>query len=232
MRPLFVEFPGDPATWDQDDQFMFGGDLLVAPVLRPAERERSVYLPKGTWYDFWTGAAHEGGRRVTVPVTLSSIPIFVRPGAFIYQQPVVQHTGEMKGQPLRVSVHPAVSSASTLYEDDGETLQYRTGAFAKRRFAQTRVAGGAGQDQTATIEIGAAEGSYRPAPRPLVLDVGWSGAVRRVSTRGASGAPVALERVEPPALEARDAGWALAANGRVLVRIPDRFDGVVVTIER
>ena len=62
--------------------------------------------PKGQWFDYWTGQRHEGGTRIRMPVTLASIPIFVRAGAVLFSQPVVQHTGEMPGQPLRIRVFP------------------------------------------------------------------------------------------------------------------------------
>jgi alpha-glucosidase len=232
MRPLFLEYPADAATWDQDDQFMFGSDLLVAPVVRPLERTRQLYLPKGTWFDFWSGKPYEGGASIRVPVTLTSIPIFVRAGGFVFQQPVVQHTGEMKGQPLRVAIYPAAESSSILYEDDGHTLQHRNGAFAKRRFVQKRTSDAGGQDQRAIVEIAAAEGTYRPAPRPLVLQVRWTGVPRAVTMTAASAAPVQVERVEPSAFDVRESGWTVTDDGVVTIKFPDRFDGVSVTIER
>ncbi len=231
LRPAFLEFPSDPGTWDQDDQFMFGADLLIAPVLRPAERVRGIYLPKGTdWYDFWTGRRVAGGGRTEVPVTLATIPIFARAGAFIFQQPVVQHTGEMAGQPLHVTVFPASRSEATLYEDDGATLQYRAGAFLKRRFTQTRTADPQGRDVTATIEVAAPEGSYRPASRSLLLAVRWSGEPRAVSVRGASGP--ALARRQADELEKQLSGWTYSDEGVVRIKLPDSFSAVAIVIER
>jgi alpha-glucosidase len=61
MRPLVLEFPDDPRTWGLDDEFMFGSDLLIAPVLHESERQRELYLPKGDWYDFSSGRRYEGG---------------------------------------------------------------------------------------------------------------------------------------------------------------------------
>ena len=226
FRPLFVEFPGDSRTWDQDDQFMFGSDLIVAPVLRPGDRERGVFLPKGNWYDFFTGRAYTGDRYINVPVTLGTLPVFVRAGAFIFQQPVVQHTGEMAGQPLHVTVFPAPSSSSTLYEDDGATLKYRSGGFAKRTFTQTRSANEQGRDQNATIQIASAEGSFRPAARSLVLSIRWTGEARTVSAGG-----TALERVTSADLDKRQAGWTTTDEGFVVVKVADRFDGLTITIQ-
>jgi alpha-D-xyloside xylohydrolase len=82
VRSLFVDFPDDARTWDVDDAFLFGPDVLVAPVLAPGRVERSVYLPAGTrWVHTETGEAYDGGSEPTVPAPLASIPVFVREGA-------------------------------------------------------------------------------------------------------------------------------------------------------
>lgn len=82
MRPLFVDFPKDPHAWRVEDQFLFGPDLLVAPILEPEARGREVYLPAGlTWTDAATGEKHDGGNTVAVPVNLDRIPVFVAEGA-------------------------------------------------------------------------------------------------------------------------------------------------------
>jgi alpha-D-xyloside xylohydrolase len=79
MRPLLLEFSHDETCWDVDDQFMFGPDLLVAPVLEQGADDRSVYLPAGTkWTDAWTGASVPGGAVVTTDAPLERIPIFLR----------------------------------------------------------------------------------------------------------------------------------------------------------
>jgi alpha-D-xyloside xylohydrolase len=82
IRPYLLEFPEDPKSWTVDDAYLFGRDLLVAPVLEAGARSWDVYLPKGaTWRDAWTGEEHEGGRTVTVPAPLDRIPLFLRDGA-------------------------------------------------------------------------------------------------------------------------------------------------------
>ena len=82
IRPYLLEFPEDPKSWTVDDAYLFGRDLLVAPVLEAGARSWDVYLPKGaTWRDAWTGEEHEGGQTVTVPAPLDRIPLFLRDGA-------------------------------------------------------------------------------------------------------------------------------------------------------
>ena len=82
MRPLFVDYPGDPVSWEVEDQFLFGGDILVAPVYTEGARERPVYLPAGSaWLDAWTGAEHAGGQWVTALAPLELVPVYLRPAA-------------------------------------------------------------------------------------------------------------------------------------------------------
>jgi alpha-D-xyloside xylohydrolase len=82
MRPLFVDFPRDPEAWRIEDQFLFGPDLLIAPVLEPDATARDVYLPAGgRWIQAATGESRDGGATVRVPVTPDRIPVFTREGA-------------------------------------------------------------------------------------------------------------------------------------------------------
>jgi len=82
MRPLFFDFPEDEAAYEVEDAYMFGRDLLVAPVLHEGARSREVYLPAGaTWTDVWSGETHAGGRTLIVDAPLERIPLFLRDGA-------------------------------------------------------------------------------------------------------------------------------------------------------
>jgi alpha-D-xyloside xylohydrolase len=82
MRPLFYDFPTDPSAWAVDDAFMFGPDLLVAPVLHPGTTSREVYLPAGaTWTDAWDGRTFAGGQVIGASAPLERIPLFLRDGA-------------------------------------------------------------------------------------------------------------------------------------------------------
>jgi alpha-glucosidase len=214
MRPLFLEYPEDPKARAIDDEFLFGADILVAPVLKEAATEREVYLPKGEWFDYWTARRFDGGAAIQVPVSIESIPLFVRGGAFVFRQPVVQHTGEMTGQLLMVAVYPAGRSDARLYEDDGATMAYRDGGSVRRLFSQGREA------DRCVVEVGAPEGAYRPSARELVLQVAWEGEPRRVL---AGGSPVSRGEGSP--------GW-VAGDGFVSIRMADRWDAFSVVLER
>ena len=82
IRPLFYEFPQDEAAWAEEDSYLFGEKLLVAPVTQMGARERRVYLPKGSkWTCAWTGQVYEGGQTSTAAAPLEHIPLFLRDGA-------------------------------------------------------------------------------------------------------------------------------------------------------
>jgi alpha-glucosidase len=214
MRPLFLEYPSDEAVASMDDEFLFGSDLLVAPILREGEAGRAVYLPKGDWYDYWTGKFFAGGTNIHVPIRMDSFPIFVRGGAFIFRQPIVQNTGKMAGNPLQVLVAPANESEASLYEDDGASLDYRNGNFLKRHFQQAR------DQNTVTVAISAPEGAYRPAKRDLILQLWAAHAPESVSV--GLGQVEKLPHLDPSALGKASRGWAYA-GGMVTVKDNDSF---------
>jgi alpha-D-xyloside xylohydrolase len=76
MRPLFYDFPDDKAVWDIEDEYMFGPDYLVAPILYEGKRERQIYLPNGNWTDFFSGEKYKGGSTITIAAPLDKIPVF------------------------------------------------------------------------------------------------------------------------------------------------------------
>jgi alpha-D-xyloside xylohydrolase len=81
IRGLFHDFPADPRCWDVADQYLFGPDVLVAPVLEPGTTNREVYLPDGaSWTDLASGRVHQGGRTVVVEAPLTVVPVFTRVG--------------------------------------------------------------------------------------------------------------------------------------------------------
>ncbi|HMC23265.1 MAG TPA: TIM-barrel domain-containing protein, partial [Thermoanaerobaculia bacterium] len=218
MRPMMLEYPDDEATYGSADQFMFGSDLLIAPVLREGATERGVYLPRGDWYDYWSGERFVGGRGISIPVTLASIPIFVRGGGFVFEQPVVQHTGEMAGKNLNVILFPSGASERWLYEDAGNGFDYQRGGFVRRRFA-ARADG-----STTVVEIGAPEGTYRPQARSMLLTVRTQADAARVTIGG-----VSLDRT--PDLDKAERGWT-TKDGSLTIKLPDRFERMEIRIER
>ncbi|MEZ5344812.1 MAG: glycoside hydrolase family 31 protein [Pyrinomonadaceae bacterium] len=136
IAPLWYEFPEDKQTYLNNDQYMVGSDVLVAPVVRDGMRTRGVYLPEGAeWIDWWTGEKFESGKIHYISVPLDRLPIFVRVGAVIPTQSVVQHTGEMKNAEITLNVigavQPGMSKISKLYEDGGDGYGYRKSGWSE-----------------------------------------------------------------------------------------------------
>jgi alpha-glucosidase len=120
IRSMAFMFPELNSFYRIDDQFFCGDHLLVAPILREGATERTVTLPEGIWYDYWTGEAHEGGKVIQVSASLDQIPVFARAGAAIPLWPVQQHVGEDPIDELTLRCF-AGSTGSVLFEDDGMT---------------------------------------------------------------------------------------------------------------
>ena len=101
-RPLWLDHPGDPATYELDDEFLFGPDLLVAPVLTPGARARAVYLPVGEWIDFHTRRAHRGESWILAEAPLGRIPLFVRGRAALRLLPSGRQSAEWTDDEVEV----------------------------------------------------------------------------------------------------------------------------------
>lgn len=129
MRALWLHYPDDKTAVARGDEYLWGRELLVAPVTEKGAGERRVYLPRGAWYDFWTEEKMEGGREISRQVDLSTMPLYVRAGALIPMGPLKQYTAEQVAGPLTVQIYPGADGAFTLYEDDGKSFNFRQGAW-------------------------------------------------------------------------------------------------------
>ncbi len=226
MRPLVLHYPDDPRTHALTDQYLWGRDILVAPVVTEGATQRRVYLPEGEWYDFWTGRRMRGGRTITAQAPLERLPLYVRAGAIIPMAPEDrQRTGE-RLEELTLAVFPGAAPFSfTLYEDDGETTGYRRGEYATIGLHSEPAGPGGGL----VIRAEAPHGAYRgmPAERLYRLEV-------RLPTRPAA---VALDgqalqaRRSAQSLERSGSGWWYDRRARVLhVKCPPVAGGMTVAI--
>jgi alpha-glucosidase len=199
MRMLALNYPDDPEALDRSSEFLWGDDLLVAPVTRESARRWPVYLPRGAWYDFWTGERYEGPGAVSVEAPIERLPLFVRGGAIVPLGPVVQHLSSHAPGEITLLTYPEGSTCSSLYEDDGETNAYRGGAFAWTTFSAVQSPGGLAL-RVATAE---GDGDVIPPERTYSFRVLASETPRSVRTAG--GAPVAWRR---------DGSFLIVAAGR------------------
>jgi alpha-glucosidase/alpha-D-xyloside xylohydrolase len=161
VRALWLHCPDDPAAVARADQYLYGRDLLVAPVVAKGQTERRIYLPRGRWYDFWNGRTLEGGREIARPVDLATLPLYVRAGAILPLGPVKQHVGENSPDDVELRVHPGADGHFQLYEDDGATFDHRRGRY---RLTELRW-----DDAKRILTVSAATGETAPAdPLPPV----------------------------------------------------------------
>lgn len=181
MRPLFLEFPdaindGGPLDLTDAGSFMLGPDLLIAQSPYPDEvDDYSVTLPPGGWYNYWTGARVAGAFSAGATANLDNptaklagiklkngidLPIFVRAGAILPQQPLVQSTDIKPVGPLTLQVFPPLQNDGTcaghIYLDNGLTFDFRKGDFLQMRFTCKQTATGI------EVTLAAHEGSYAP----------------------------------------------------------------------
>jgi alpha-D-xyloside xylohydrolase len=163
MRPLVLDFRSDSRAREIGDQYMFGPALMVSPVTAYKARSRSVYLPAGGWYDFWTGAWHPGGETLDAAAPYDSIPLFVKAGSIIPFGPEIQYAQEKPADPITLMVYEGADGSFTLYEDQGLNYDYEKGAFAKIRIRWNQAGG--------ILTIGKREGSFPGVPAERTFDI-------------------------------------------------------------
>lgn len=153
MRAMGIAYPQDAATLSLKDQFMFGKDLLVAPVIKSQATQRTTYLPKGdNWTDIWTGEQFTGGQKVTKDVNLAIMPMYVRQGTIIPWGPDVQYSSKTKWDKLEIRIYPGADGSFSLYEDETDNYNYEQGKFSLIPFSWN--------DETQTLTIGARTGDF------------------------------------------------------------------------
>jgi alpha-glucosidase (family GH31 glycosyl hydrolase) len=183
MRALWLHYPDDAAAAARGDEYLYGRDILVAPVVEKSATTRNLYLPKGYWYDFWTNEKHTGGQEINRSVDLGTLPLYVRAGAVIPTGPIKQYTGEQVDGPLTLTIYPGADGTSFLYQDDGESFNFRNGEFTRLEMHW--------HDAARRLELRLTPGSRMSAAGSLPLEVRVAGSATPRSTTF-SGHPVSI----------------------------------------
>jgi alpha-glucosidase len=170
MEPIFLEYPAAEQLYGEDHEFLFGRDFLVAPVVTEKVDAEDVHLPPGHWYDFWTAEIHSSEDQISLHPTLAETPLYVRAGAIIPMQPIVQSTNEKPDGPLELRVYMGEDCHGTLYQDDGHTLAYQKGNFLRVNFTCEVTP----QDMTVTSTI--EKNAYKPWWTSTQLEIYGAGA--------------------------------------------------------
>jgi alpha-glucosidase len=135
MRPLLLEYPQSPEFFDDDHEFLFGRDLFISPVTTELQDTKVIQLPPGSWFDYWTGEKSTDRELKKLKPALDEVPVYVRAGAIVPRQPLVQNTGETPKGPLELRVYPGPDCKGSLYQDDGHTLNYEKGDFFRVNYS-------------------------------------------------------------------------------------------------
>jgi alpha-glucosidase len=179
MRPVFLEFPGLVGRGDNlggsAEQFMLGPDLLIAPAPElESPYAYSIALPGPGWFDYWTGLRVAAAKLEETP-RLERLPVFVRPGAIVPRQPLVQSTRQTPQGPLELAVYPGGDCQGQIYLDDGVSFAYRRGVFLRQNLRC------AVRADAITLDLDARDGSYAPWWNRIEVVVhGVTSAPRRV----------------------------------------------------
>jgi len=220
MRPLMLEFPGDKVTYRIDTQFMVGEDILVSPVLEAGSKTRWMYLPKGEWYDFWTRRKMEGGKWIDAKAPLDVMPVFIRAGAVVPMQQVVQYTDQAPADPLTFEIFPSSEAKGICYEDDGISFDYQKGNY------RTVGIKAAVEGSEITIARSPAEGEFVPAHRSVVF------AINGVSIKPSSVSVRGKAVFEVKTLEDVKEGWVYDSEiNRLSVKTPDSQEQIDVAVK-
>ncbi|HET6803844.1 MAG TPA: TIM-barrel domain-containing protein [Frateuria sp.] len=210
LRPLYLAYPDTDEAYRHPHEYFFGKSMLVAPVLAP-DGEVTVWLPPGSWIDFFTGKRYAGGRSFSARYAVDQIPVFVREGAIVPEQALATGAGANPGTPLVLNVYGAGQDRFELYEDDGHSLAYEQGAYALTPMAHV-----SGHDGRQQLLIGPTHGRFADQPPARVYELHLHVASRPQSI-SVDGKPMA--------------GWRWdARHATAVVRLPRRDIREAVTV--
>jgi alpha-glucosidase len=134
MRPLVLHYTKDKNVHEINDQFLFGENILVAPVLEQGKKYRALYLPEGQWIDYWTKEVVQGEQIILRNAPLDICPIYIKKGSIIPNYPAQNYVGEKKINELILDVYPG-EGQYVHYKDDGESFNYRHGEYILYEFS-------------------------------------------------------------------------------------------------
>ena len=168
MRALMMDFAADKKTHTISDEYLFGYNILVAPVIQSmyvtskngkdsldftSTKKRAVYLPKGSdWFDFWTGEKIQGGMEIQKEAAIDLIPLYIKAGSILPFGPKVQYSDEKKWDQLEIRIYQGADGKFTLYEDEKNNYNYEKGIYSTINFKWN--------ENKKTLEIQERQGSF------------------------------------------------------------------------
>jgi alpha-glucosidase (family GH31 glycosyl hydrolase) len=167
VRGLYLDYPDAPDAYQFNHEYMYGDEMLVAPVTSPGTvAATKMWFPPGTWVDYFTGAEYHGPGVQTIPEPLDRMPVYVKAGGIVPEQPYMKHVGAQPDAPTILRVYSGADGSYRLYDDAGDGLGYQHGQYAWTPITHTQ--NGNGQQ---VIRIGAAQATYPGQPATRGFDV-------------------------------------------------------------
>jgi alpha-glucosidase/alpha-D-xyloside xylohydrolase len=163
MRALWIHYPDDPHAVARSDEYLWGREILVAPVVEKGASKRKLYLPRGLWYDYWSRTPVVGGQEITRYVNLGTLPLYVRAGAILPTDAQRQYVNEPTDQPTTLNIYTGADGEFVLYEDDGVSTDDRRAGATWTRLRWT--------DRSRTLTLELLEKSTRMPDRPRRFEV-------------------------------------------------------------
>jgi alpha-glucosidase (family GH31 glycosyl hydrolase) len=171
-RPLYLDYPGQSAAYTHAGEYLYGPDVLVAPVTAPGTvAPTTLWVPPGRWTDYFTGATVTGPSTVTVDEPLDRMPVFVRAGGIIPEEPSSTGSSSHGGDTMVLHVYAGAEGAFSLYGDSGTGLGYEKGQFTTTPITDTTGSGTAGGATSVGVTVGAARGHYPGAPASVRYEI-------------------------------------------------------------
>ena len=211
-RPLYYEWPEESEAYKRDGEYMFGDQMLAAPVTEPADPVSGcamveVWLPPGKWTNWYTGRTYEGPKTIPLVVPLDEIPLFVKGGGIIVTQPKMARSDEKPADPLIVHIFPGDAGEARFYEDDG-----RSASYARGELAWTSVSHTPDVDKHAIAIVPAVE-ALPKAPGARRYEIFLHGAARP------SGVSIAGKMLAVQATNPTGTGWSYdSEHGKTVIR--------------
>jgi alpha-glucosidase (family GH31 glycosyl hydrolase) len=227
LRPLYYDWPEADEAYSNKDEYLFGEQMVVAPVVSPTEKvsglsKENVWIPEGGWIEWPTGKHFTGPTTVERSFSIDQTPAYMKAGAILPMQPPMRYSGEKPVDPLIVNVWPLApgsSSSYSLYEDSGVATEYQRGVFSRTPIKATQTG------DTLRVDFGPVEGSFpgmlKARGYTLQLPADWPPA--SVTVNG-----VAVKRAGPTG----KGGWSFEGNTlTTIIPVASQGAGSKVTVE-
>jgi hypothetical protein len=176
LRPMYYDYPKEKIAYNLKNQYMFGDEMIVAPVTHPLGQDakgmdnlyttQKIWLPEGKWIEWQSGSILTGGRTIERPFCLEEIPVYVKAGAIIPMQQDINNTADEKKDYLILNIFPGDSGRAKIYDDEGNNENFKNG-----KYTFTGVSFSKPNERSLNIEIAPIEGEYPGMPETRSYEI-------------------------------------------------------------